>query len=179
MTTAKPLSQRALAAALQISQPMVSRLAARGMPTDNVDAAVAWRDRHLDPSLRKEIRRPDLLDETKVRGKLRRKRRYGTEDPLPAPRNWRERRDQVAVDKAEHELAVDRGQYVPRMVVMATWANLIGSFRSRMLAILRKLAPILANTNAPAKCEQILEEEVYAALTEISGNGIPPQSEKA
>lgn len=53
------LTQDHLAAALGVSQPMVSRLKARGMPTHDVLAARRWRETHLDPCLVKSIRRPD------------------------------------------------------------------------------------------------------------------------
>ena len=53
------LTQDHLAAALGVSQPMVSRLKARGMPTDDIVAARRWRETHLDPCLVKSIRRPD------------------------------------------------------------------------------------------------------------------------
>ena len=47
---AKKLTQTALAKALDISQGMVSRLKADGMPTHSVEAARKWRHEYLDPS---------------------------------------------------------------------------------------------------------------------------------
>ena len=44
------LLQVDLAAALGISASLVSRLKTRGMPTDSVAAAVAWRRHNLDPA---------------------------------------------------------------------------------------------------------------------------------
>lgn len=83
-----------------------------------------------------------------------------------------EQADRVAMQNAEA-----RGEYISRMVVMATWANLISSFRSRMLAMPRKLAPLLANSATPVQCAQLVEDEVYHALEEVSGTGLPPESE--
>lgn len=45
-----------LAAALDISVTMVRKLEARGMPTDSVEAARIWRNRHLQTGYRKEYR---------------------------------------------------------------------------------------------------------------------------
>jgi hypothetical protein len=54
------MTQKELALYLGISSPMVTRLKGRGMPVHSVFAAREWRATNLDPSLRKEIRRPDL-----------------------------------------------------------------------------------------------------------------------
>lgn len=45
-----------LAEALNISGAMVSKLAKRGMPTHDIEAARRWRDRHLEPGRRKGMR---------------------------------------------------------------------------------------------------------------------------
>lgn len=43
------MKQKELAALLGISGAMVSKLAARGMPTDTLERAMRWRKRHLEP----------------------------------------------------------------------------------------------------------------------------------
>jgi len=43
------MQQKELAALLDISPAMVSRLARRGMPTDTLERAQRWRRRHLEP----------------------------------------------------------------------------------------------------------------------------------
>jgi len=43
------MNQKELAALLDISPAMVSRLAKRGMPTDTLERAQRWRKRHLEP----------------------------------------------------------------------------------------------------------------------------------
>lgn len=51
--TARPPPRGAMAAlarALGLSRGQITKLAARGMPVDDVDGARAWRRRHLDPS---------------------------------------------------------------------------------------------------------------------------------
>src|SRR5206468_310162 len=48
------LTQAALAVALDLSAPMVSKLKRQGMPVTSVEAARAWRERSLDPLRRKD-----------------------------------------------------------------------------------------------------------------------------
>jgi len=43
------MQRKDLASALNISPSMVSRLAQRGMPTDDIERARRWRKRHLHP----------------------------------------------------------------------------------------------------------------------------------
>ncbi len=62
MTTI-PRSQNHLAELLGVSKGSASRMAAKGMPTDSLEAAAAWRKTHLDPARTKgnrfdEHRRP-------------------------------------------------------------------------------------------------------------------------
>lgn len=45
----------ALARVLGLSKAAVSRAKKRGMPTDSVEAARAWRDQNLNPALRKDV----------------------------------------------------------------------------------------------------------------------------
>lgn len=44
------MTRAELAAALDISRAMVSKLERRGMPVDSLEAALRWRRRHLEPS---------------------------------------------------------------------------------------------------------------------------------
>jgi hypothetical protein len=43
------MNQKELAALLDISPAMVSRLKKQGMPTDTLERAQRWRKRHLEP----------------------------------------------------------------------------------------------------------------------------------
>ncbi|MBK8525895.1 MAG: hypothetical protein IPL57_01975 [Rubrivivax sp.] len=52
-------SQRSLAQALGIDAALVSRYQARGMPTDNVAAARAWRQKNIAPYARMTTRSPE------------------------------------------------------------------------------------------------------------------------
>lgn len=50
------MKKKDLAYALGISAPMVSKLSAKGMPTDSLEAALAWRRRNLEPGRVKGVR---------------------------------------------------------------------------------------------------------------------------
>ncbi len=50
------MTRTELAALLGVSPSMVSRLAKRGMPTDDVERARRWRRRHLEPARVKGVR---------------------------------------------------------------------------------------------------------------------------
>lgn len=50
------MQQKELAILLDISPAMVSRLAKRGMPTDDPERAKRWRKRHLEPGRVKGVR---------------------------------------------------------------------------------------------------------------------------
>src|SRR5438128_2686181 len=57
------MSQRELARLLGISQPMVAKLKAEGMPVDSLEAAQRWRDENLAPGRRKDVREYTAGDE--------------------------------------------------------------------------------------------------------------------
>lgn len=60
------MNQSTLARRLGLSKGQVSKLKAQGMPTDSVDAALAWRARNLDPSWMKSAparRVPEPIEE--------------------------------------------------------------------------------------------------------------------
>jgi hypothetical protein len=56
--TTKPRSQNHLAELLGINKATCSQQVRRGMPTDSVEAAQAWRRAHLDPARRKPAPKP-------------------------------------------------------------------------------------------------------------------------
>lgn len=72
-----PMTQAALARALDLSEPMVSKLKRRGMPTTSIAEAAAWRAHHLLPWLVKEIRRPELTAGHRTRDPVTRANEHG------------------------------------------------------------------------------------------------------
>jgi phage terminase Nu1 subunit (DNA packaging protein) len=75
-------------------------------------------------------------------------------------------------DKAELELEALKGKYIEVTEVEFEWSNLLLAFRSKMLNMPSKLACTLAAAGSDfAKLEQILEDEIYEALTELGKYG--------
>ena len=62
----KTPSQTAIAAALGISQPAISQLVRRGMPTHDIEAAQAWHKRNVRPRQRRVRRTRTATPETQT-----------------------------------------------------------------------------------------------------------------
>lgn len=71
--------------------------------------------------------------------------------------------------KAELELAISKKEYVKLEEIEAEYDNMVINFRNKMLSIPNKLVmPIVAAGGQHAKIAEILETEIYDALTELS-----------
>lgn len=77
--------------------------------------------------------------------------------------------------KAKLELQLLEGKYLDKKEVDFTWQNLALHFRSRMLAIPTKLAPLIVTSCSDQqysagchKVQDILESEIHQALLELS-----------
>lgn len=79
----------------------------------------------------------------------------------------------VQKEKAELELAVMKEQYMKIDEIEFIWSNMVVSFRSKILSMPSKLAPMLTNdTSQIAKIKTILEDEVHDALLEMSKHSL-------
>src|SRR6266487_4207469 len=138
------MKQAELAKALNVSQAMVSKHVAMGMPTRSVTEALAWRARFLDPRL------------------VRRRRRGQQADP-------RERLDAARAGLAELDLAEHRGELLPADATLMMWQKNIAAFRAKMLAIPSRIACRIAPPGNLAEVEEALTVVIYEALQELSG----------
>lgn len=89
--------------------------------------------------------------------------------------NSREQKDlknrllKAQAEKAEFELEVLQNKYLEAEEVEFELDNMIVTFRTRMMAIPAKLVRQIAAAGGDfVKIEQILEDEIYDALTELS-----------
>lgn len=82
----------------------------------------------------------------------------------------RTRLDRARADLAEHQLALKRAEFVRVEEVGERWVRLVTNVRNRILGVPSKLAPALARTATPAQAAAILEEEILAALDELSAD---------
>tara|TARA_Y100000593_G_C4283280_1_gene323930 strand:+ start:608 stop:1192 length:585 start_codon:yes stop_codon:yes gene_type:complete len=71
-------------------------------------------------------------------------------------------------DKLEMENSLTRGETVRVADVVSRWAKILGATRTRLLSMPTTLATIVANENEVARCQSIIEGEVYDALSELS-----------
>jgi hypothetical protein len=73
--------------------------------------------------------------------------------------------------KLRFELALMKKQFISIESAEKTWASLISSFRSRMLAIPSRAALIVSNHDTPQEVEATLKEFIHEALQELSSHG--------
>jgi hypothetical protein len=161
------LTQRKLAEALHISQAMVSRLHAAGMPTTTVAAALAWRAANLDPVL-SEARR----FEKQVPGPAAPVLAAGAADPVPSSAadylEARARREIAEAAKAEHELAILRGEYVDARGVKLASTAAGRLLRDRLYSLAPRIAAGWAGIASAHDLHALITRELDLVLQETA-----------
>lgn len=71
-------------------------------------------------------------------------------------------------EKAELELAHIKGELHHSADVEKVMNDMLGAFRSKLLALPAKLAPLLIAQNTVATIQDMLQNEIYEALNELS-----------
>jgi phage terminase Nu1 subunit (DNA packaging protein) len=139
------MRQKELAAALGVSQQMVSKAAQQGMPCDSVEAAREWRRVNLDPT------------KTKTRKRT-----------ADGERLIRERARLVSAraDKVAMENAVRRGELAPRALLEQALMSVV----SQIVAILESIpAQVKRSSSAITGRElTIIKREIDKARTAMS-----------
>ena len=69
----------------------------------------------------------------------------------------------------EIELEEKRGSLVSIEDVSDAWSEVIASCKSRLLSMPAKLAPVVAVEDNPSICKQMIQDQIYEALEELSG----------
>jgi len=80
----------------------------------------------------------------------------------------RARKTAAEAELVEIELKERRGNLVAVDSVVATWMELIGACKSKMLSMPAKLAPVVAVEDNPAICKGIIEDQIIEALDELA-----------
>jgi len=137
----KHISQKALAEALGLSEAAVSQHAARGMPTQSIEAATAWRIENLEPRVRMQAA-----------------------DGSDSYRQARTRRERANAAKAELELAEAAGALVSVDQVRDGLARVFLQLKEALLSMPNRLAPVLAAEADIAAVHQILQSGIEQAL---------------
>ena len=154
--TTTPRSQNHLAAMLGISKATCSEAVKRGMPVDSLEAAQAWRARHLDPARRKQAKdTPEALPPI--------------EPPLESFDEAKTRDKIAEADMREMAAAKRRGELIEVAAVVNVLAHDFATTRDALLQLPSRLAAMLAAERDPAAVQNLLHAEIHQALVTLAG----------
>lgn len=183
------VSQAALARALDISAPMVTKLKKQGMPVDSVEAARAWREQNLNIAQRKDVMTqpagatatPPTFEPITVNG-LRVFGQNPPPAPPPAPADFSDEDETLEDFKAaktrltvaeanlkELAEARERRELIRVDAVKRQLATEYSTLREALMQIPARMAPLLAAEGDAAAIQTMLEVEVHQALVKLSG----------
>lgn len=91
----------------------------------------------------------------------------GDEDDELDGKHERARKAKAEADRIEFDLNIKKGLYVSAELVTHELEKIIMNCRSKLLALPRKYAPILATAQNPNEVEKILTSGVEEALNEL------------
>lgn len=160
----RKLTQGAIAEALGISQARVSQLSRRGMPTNDVERARAWRDANLQPAMVAGHARDDTESAPVA---------HAPPEASPPGANHayfeaRAKRETAEAALAELELAQKRGDLVDRAGVARAAMAAGRLMRDMLLAVPPKIASELAAIDSPNEVETRLAAELRRVLADIA-----------
>jgi phage terminase Nu1 subunit (DNA packaging protein) len=154
-----PRSQNHLAELLGISRSTCSDSVKRGMPTDSLEAAQAWRNAFLDPARRKQAKpAPEVLQPL--------------EQPPEPEETFDEARTRDMVSTAnlrEMAEAKRRGELIEVAAVTKVLASDYATTRDALLQLPARLGPMLAAEKDPATVQRLLHAEIHQALVTLAG----------
>lgn len=159
-----PRSQNHLAELLGISKGAASKQAGRGMPTNTLEAARAWRKAHLNPASVKGTRFDAHYTNTTAA-------QSDSEQPGDTTETHHEARTRLTIAEAnlaeikEQEL---RGQYLERAKVESTAFEISRTLRDSLMNCARRIAADVAGISSADECEAIIEREHRALLENMS-----------
>lgn len=186
------VSQAALARALDISAPMVTKLKKQGMPVESVEAARAWREKNLNIAQRKDVMTrpegatatPSAFEPITVNG-LRVFGQNPPPAPPPAPDDFGDDQDdggaledfkaaKTRLTVAEANLkelaeAKERRELIRVEAVKRQLATEYSTLREALMQIPARMAPLLAAEGDAAAIQTMLEVEVHQALVKLAG----------
>lgn len=166
------LLQSELAQALNVSPAVVCRDAKRGMPTDSVEAARAWRARHLRPRVKGGHAAPDASPGPTA---------APAAAPTPAARpeleldedrityeEARRRREAAEAQRAELQLAELRGDLVRAADIRAALSRRVASLRESFLQMPSRVVPLLVAQPQAEQMDRVLRDEILLALGQVT-----------
>ena len=171
------ITREELAKELNVSRATISKNEARGMPTDDVQRARRWRKKHIQPGRMKGVRRDTLSGD-------------GVQTPAPVPPDSDDGDDRDDLDPEDAKIrsyvgARDRREHYQAELARLTYEREAGmlmvssdviklvsevgvDIRLTLEAMPHRLSPILADMTDELKISQVLDQEVFKVLTEMS-----------
>lgn len=138
-----------LAKQLGLSMSVFYRQVARGMPTDSVESATAWREKTLRPRYR-----PESPEHKSVDGQI----------DYHEARRMRE----VAEAKiAELKLAEIDGTLIERETVRIVVFEILRGLRDTLTSMSRRVSAAVAVIDDAGECERLIKSEIDRALESV------------
>ncbi len=150
------MTRTELAAGLGIDAGLVTRYAQRGMPTDSLPAAAAWKAAN--------VRQRMTGKSTARAGRAAPAAPAGT---VPPYAESRARREHAEALRAERAAALEAGQLVRVEDVKRHWGLMLTEFKTRLLGLPSRLAPVLAHKTI-AEIDAHLADAIWYELNELS-----------
>ena len=80
----------------------------------------------------------------------------------------RARKMHIEAELAEIELSKARKEYVAVDDILATWSDIFGNVKAKLLSMPSALAPIVRNQNTTAEIKEVIAKEINQALAELA-----------
>ena len=80
----------------------------------------------------------------------------------------RARKMHIEAELAEIELSKARKEYVAVDDILATWSDIFGNVKAKLLSMPSALAPIVKNQNTTAEIKEVIAKEINQALAELA-----------
>lgn len=173
------LTQKELADLLGISDRQVRKLAAKGMPTDSLEAAKQWRSGRMDVSQSKEFR-IDRNPGTRRGAEPEHKEESGTDEEQSIDLEVTDadelfRRSRAVKEKslalqakAEHDLFI--GTLVKRDDVERGISTIVRQLRDGLVNVSRRIAAEVSSLTDAGECEKVIDREHRIMLETMSRN---------
>lgn len=150
------MTRAAMAEGLGCDPALVTRYRRRGMPMDSIDAALAWKRRHVRQRISGDgagAAAPPAVEEE-------------SSDPY-----WssRARREAAEADLAELKLRELRGELLRREVMERVVGEQAARTKEAVLQIKGRISPLLAAESDVLKVTAMLDAELRAALSKGAG----------
>ena len=74
----------------------------------------------------------------------------------------------IEAELADIELSKARKEYVAVDDILATWSDIFGNVKAKLLSMPSALAPIVRNQNTTAEIKEVIAKEINQALAELA-----------